>query len=191
LKFYTADWHLNNPNIIKYAHRPYKSAERMIERLIGSANMRAKTKNDVIFHIGDFCAWGNERGVPSLKISPKKHVEAINATLILLEGNHDGNNKVKSPIKYLFTDLGTMYKDVSIGHYPSHYKEATNQFHRNTIRLCGHVHQAWKWYFDEDNNVLNINMGVDVWNQQIINENEVINFIQSIERKLGKKWSTH
>lgn len=191
MKFYTSDWHLNSPGIIKYANRPWKSAEHMNTGIIRNANQRAHNKTDVIFHVGDFCSRGYDRGLKSLDINPKDHVKAIKATLILLEGNHDCNNRVSPVISHCYTNLGRWYQNVSVGHYPSTNPLARGQFQPNSIRLCGHVHNAWKYYYDELNNVLNINVGVDVWKQLIVPEQELIIYIQKLERKLNKSWRSY
>lgn len=188
MKFYTSDWHLNSPGIIKYSKRPYKDAITMNSRIIKAANQRAHNKTDVIFHVGDFCSVGTDQGIKSLDINPKDHVKAIKANLILIEGNHDGTNRVAPVITHCYTDLGRWYLNVSVGHFPSNNELAKGQFQPNSIRLCGHVHTAWKYFLDEPNNVLNINVGLDVWKQQIVPESELIVFIQQLERKLNRTW---
>ena len=191
MKFYTSDWHLNSPGIIEYARRPWKTATAMNAGIIRNANQRAHNKTDVIFHVGDFCSMGNDQGFKSLDISPKDHVKAIKATLILLEGNHDCTNRVSPVMSHCYTNLGRWYLNVSVGHYPSNNEMAKGQFQPNSIRLCGHVHNAWKYYYDELNNVLNINVGLDVWRQQIVPEQELIVYIQQLERKLNKNWRSN
>jgi calcineurin-like phosphoesterase family protein len=52
--FVTADLHLNHCNIIKYCNRPFKTVEEMNKTLINNWNSKV-TKEDVVFHLGDFC----------------------------------------------------------------------------------------------------------------------------------------
>ena len=183
MKFYTADFHLNSSGIIKWIKRPFKNAQHMNRYLIHECNNSAKSKTDVIYHIGDFCNTGCEKGFETLRINPKVHIEEIQATLILLQGNHDGNNKVKSHMNYCFTDIGNLYHNVSIGHFPSYTEDAKGQFLPHTIRLCGHVHKAYKWTLDKTNDVLNINMGVDVWRYHIVSETDLIRYLDFLTRR--------
>lgn len=187
MRYWTSDYHFSHPSIIKYCGRKFKNVERMTEVYIQRANMRAKNKDDVIIHVGDFCCWGNERGIKGSKIKAQDYIDKFNATVILLEGNHDSNNKVKSYIKTAFVNLGNAYTNVSVGHYPSHYEESANSFFPGTLRLCGHVHgnKAWKWYWDSKNRVLNINVGIDHWKQGIVSDNEIIVYANDIIRKLS------
>ena len=212
MRFYTADLHLNNPGMISWFDRKFSNVYKMNDGLIKAINMRAKSKDDILIHVGDFCSWGNEKGFQCINVSPKEHLSKINATVILMEGNHDSHNKVKpaivgmnldlgidpdllslntndpTNIKCGFTNLGKVYYNVSIGHYPSNAIQAKGQFQKHSIRICGHVHKAWKYFYDKENDVLNINVGCDVWRYSPVREDELINYIQSVETKLGKKW---
>lgn len=187
MRFWTADFHFSHPSIIKYCNRPFKSAERMAEVIIQRANERAKNRDDVIIHVGDFCCWGNEKGIMGSKIKPIDYIDKFKATIVLLEGNHDSNNRVKSHIKSALINLGKTYTNVSVGHYPSYYREAFGTFNPGTLRICGHVHghRAWKWYWDSKNQVLNINIGVDHWNYKIVSDCEIIKYANDIVRKLS------
>lgn len=187
MRYWTSDFHFSHPSIMKYCGRQFKTVERMAEVFIERANVRAKNKDDVIIHVGDFCCWGNERGIKGSKVKPQDYIDKFIATVILLEGNHDGNNKVKSHINCALVNLGNTYTNVSVGHYPSHYEEAAGTFNPGTLRLCGHVHgnKAWKWYWDSKNWVLNINVGIDHWKQGIVSDSEIINYANSIVRNLS------
>ena len=69
---------------------------------------------------------------------------------------------------------------VSASHYPS----PLNPTNRLPIHLCGHVHNLWKHYYDKRNNILNINVGIDAWNYQIVSDQELIDYIHKIKREL-------
>lgn len=189
MKFYTADFHLNNPRIIEWHNRPFRDAAHMNKWLINMCNEKAKSRSDVIFHIGDFCNKGFIEKVACERVPYTAHVDKINATLILLKGNHDKSGKVKSCINYLYTNLGNRYFNVSVGHYPSNCEDGPYQCRRHSIRLCGHVHKSFKYFYDRDRDVLNINMGIDAWRYQIVSESEVINFIDKICKQLNLKFT--
>ena len=46
--------------------------------------------------------------------------------------------------------------------------------------LCGHVHSKWKHCLDVTSNVLNINVGVDVWKYNIVSEDALVRYVDSI-----------
>ena len=145
--------------------------------LINSANLRAKD-DDYIIHVGDFCCFGADHGLSALnKVNPSLFASRINATFVNIMGNHDYKNKVKSIGNCLFTSLGE-FKNVSISHHPSYSPLAIGQFRHGDIHICGHVHGEWKYNIDFKNSVLNINVGVDAWNYQIVSEEELISYIQ-------------
>jgi len=211
MRFYTSDLHLNSPGSIPWFRRKFSNVYKMNDGLIRNINARLK-KTDVLIHVGDFAAVGKEKGIPCLGINPRKHLEKIVPNIILVEGNHDQNNRVPSHLKWMTVDLGEnvdlgdietcdpqcvkwiktnlgkQYRNVSIGHYPSHDPEAAGQFTNGTVRICGHVHRAWKYYWDQEHDVLNINVGCDVWKWLPISEAELIVYISQLETKLNHKW---
>jgi calcineurin-like phosphoesterase family protein len=76
--------------------------------------------------------------------------------------------------------LGKRFPCVSVSHYPSTDSHSFGQWLPGDIHICGHVHKKWKHFLDVKNKVLNINVGVDVWNFQIISEDELIKYIDKI-----------
>lgn len=186
-RFFSSDFHLNSTAIIQYAHRPFKSGEKMAEAYIRSCNQQAKNPDDMIIHVGDFYLKGADRhGVADegLKIPAKEWLSKINAQVFLIEGNHDDSNIGHTHAKQLILDLGP-FKNTSVSHYPSTDKgtwtlKGFDKEHLH-IHLCGHVHEKWKWKLDlQDKFVLNINVGVDQWKQQIVSEKKLIGYISSL-----------
>lgn len=212
MRFYSADLHLNSPGAISWFDRKFANVYKMNDGLIRNINNRANKKTDVLIHVGDFAAVGKEKGLQCLSINPKKHLEKLVPNVILIEGNHDSNNRVNfhvsnltvdlgvdpdldglitsdpGNIKWAKTNLGRQYHNVSIGHYPSYAPEASGQFTNHTIRICGHVHKTWKYYWDTEHDVLNINVGCDMWKLAPVTENELITYISKLEEKLGHTW---
>lgn len=188
MRFWTSDFHFGNPNILKYCNRRFKSVERMTEVFINKANLKAKRSTDVIIHVGDFSNYGNEKGTAGLRLKPQEYIDKFKAKIILVEGNHDNKNKVKSDFISCTVRLGNSFRYVSVGHFPSNYPESNGQFLPGTLRLCGHVHgnNAWKWYWDTFNKVLNINVGIDHWKYNIVSDEDIINYTNKIISKINQ-----
>ena len=135
---------------------------------------------DTIVHIGDLASFKSDRDYTGSNVNPQWFVEQIDANFINVRGNHDVNNKVKNTCTCMQTNLGKRFPNVTIGHYPSYDPHAKDTFKEGWIHLCGHVHKSWKHALDLTHSVLNINCGVDVWNYQIISEDELVRYIESI-----------
>lgn len=177
-RFFTADWHLNSTRVINAYNRPFPNAKYMNDVLISGCNLYAK-KNDIVIHLGDLYVYGKEDGQIVSKINPIVELEKIDATFVNIKGNHDNNNKVKSIGSYLRTSMGP-FTDVSLSHYPSTNPLAAGTFLPGDIHLCGHVHDKFKYLIDKENQVLNINVGIDVWGYKIISEDKLIAYIKKI-----------
>lgn len=186
-RFWTADWHLGgsillDKHVMKGLARPFKSIDDMKDKLIASANMKAN-QDDVIIHLGDFASYRIDRGYEGLKEKPNEVMKSISAKFINLRGNHDINNNVFCLGNSLNFRLSRRYPFVSASHYPTYDKHSAGTFFDGTIHLCGHVHGRWKHCLDLTHSVLNINVGVDVWNYQIVSEPELISYIDSLFKK--------
>ena len=83
--FFTSDTHFHHQNIIKYCNRPFSSVDEMNEKLINNWNS-VVGKNDIVWHLGDFC-FGRKENIS--EILPK-----LNGKINLVIGNHD-HQKVK------------------------------------------------------------------------------------------------
>lgn len=186
-RFFTSDFHLGsslllNKDVMKDDVRNFKSVEKMNAAFIRSCQQRA-SEEDVIIHCGDFASYGMDRGNKGLDVNPRRFLEIIPAQVILIKGNHDLSNKCKPVADSMRISLGKIFKDVSISHYPSYNIHAKDQFLDYDIHLCGHVHRQFKHCLDLDHNVLNINVGVDVWNYRIVSEEELISYISKLLKK--------
>jgi calcineurin-like phosphoesterase family protein len=178
-RFFTSDLHFNSEVLIDKKMRPFKTVEQMNKTLITNINQRCKP-DDILIHCGDFIQYGNDRGYKGNKIHPFEYISKIKPMFVNIQGNHDDNNKMKSVCSSMRTTLGRKYLSVSVGHYPSTDPRAKNTFRMGDVRLCGHVHGNWKYFIDFENKVLNINVGVDVWNYNPVSEDELIIFIDRI-----------
>lgn len=186
-RIWTADWHLGSSilldkKVMGSSVRPFKDVESMKAAFMKSASEKAGPK-DTIIHIGDFASYGIDRGYQGLKEKPSDIIARIPATFVNLRGNHDINNGVFCLGNSLELGLGKRYPFVSAAHYPSYDKRAAGTFTEGTIHLCGHVHKKWKHCLDLTHSVLNINVGVDVWDYQVVLEEELIRYINFLFSK--------
>lgn len=208
MRFYTADLHLNSSNAIMWFDRKFSDAKSMNDILIKNINSRCKN-TDTLVHVGDFAIVGREKGKDTERVNPNVYIDRIKPNLILLKGNHDKSNRVKyhaysittdiidqdteesvdpNSIDCMKTNMGRLRHNISVGHYPSYDLNAAGQFTKHSIRICGHVHKKWKFWWDQINDVLNINVGCDVWNYRPISEAEILNYIDQIESNMNHKW---
>jgi calcineurin-like phosphoesterase family protein len=75
--WFTADWHLNHQNILKYSNRPFSSIGEMNETLINNYNSVVK-ENDSIYFLGDFAF----RNV-------SEYAKRLKGTKYFIPGDHD------------------------------------------------------------------------------------------------------
>lgn len=199
MRYYSADWHLGHPNIIRYCNRPFlkpgdigldgkwtsteraiEAAKRMNKWIIGRSNSRVK-KMDEVKHVGDFCTIGNANGMPGERTKYEGYLEQLNGRWTLIEGNHDPNNKTKCSSVATIDRIGGML--VFVSHYPTdsevhdpHLIEWVSKTCK--FAICGHVHKSWsvKWvpHLYAHQPFLNINVGIDVRNFMPISDNEIV-----------------
>lgn len=155
--WFTADTHFGHSNIIKYCNRPFQTIEEHDSYLIRIWNSRVKPE-DVVFHLGDFC-------FKKLKGKTAQfYLDQLNGKIIVVKGNHDSNNGVKTCIKNMRIHLGG--KELLLIHKPEDvgYTDVD-------LVLCGHVHQHWKFRrFSVDF----CNVGVDQWKFMPVTINEIL-----------------
>lgn len=158
--WFTSDTHFNHNNIIEYTNRPFKSSEHMDREIIRRWNTRVK-ENDIVYHLGDF-------GFLESKKDYYRYEEQLNGTIVLIKGNHDGNNNIPSILTCGSIHYGGF--DWWMEHVP------TYQYKHN---LCGHVHGLWKVQFRGQS--VMVNVGLDQWNYYPITIAEIIKEIGRIK----------
>jgi len=195
--FFSADFHLNHANIIKYCgrtqfmnseelsiynklkNRPQEeqkqfkiskeSVIKMNETLIRNCNERVK-EDDTLFFVGDL---GFKSGSGRGEGEPEKlqqYIEQIKCkNVIYIEGNHDtkGRNSFKTPIQNIVIKHGG--KRIFLVHNPDFCNV------NYEMNFVGHIHQLWKIKrirkgFDFTDAV---NVGVDMNNFYPITYNEI------------------
>lgn len=180
-RLWTADWHLGSTilldkKVMGDAARPFKDVDAMKAAFLKSAAEKVRD-DDILVHVGDFASYGIDRGYQGLKEKPAEIIAKLPGKFINLRGNHDINNGVFCLGNSLNLSLGKRYPYVSASHYPSYDKRATGTFADGTVHLCGHVHKKWKHCLDLTHSVLNINVGVDVWDYNVVTEDEIVKYL--------------
>lgn len=195
-RFFTSDWHLNSTLINQYAHRPWITDITNVDNLIRNCDEVASSKSDIVFHVGDFILIGRDKhgrdvDVQYLHNDADSYRGMLNANIVLLSGNHDDGHNCEADLKSMVIDLNHNYRDVSVSHYPSYHKLFTlpddncwkwfdAQKMYVHVHLCGHVHDKWLLNFDAQHKVLNVNVGVDVWNYKPVRDSEITEILDFI-----------
>jgi calcineurin-like phosphoesterase family protein len=167
----------------------------MNENLINRANSRASNQDDLIIHVGDFYCYGSDRGSDNIKENPRIYINRLTAQFVNIRGNHDKSNKMISVGDRLLTNIGP-FKMVYVSHHPSDDHNSRVKSMKNIIHICGHVHGRWKYFYDEERNIININVGIDAWKYNIVSEMELVVFIDNLARhhenikKLVSRWDS-
>jgi len=119
---------------------------------------------DTVIHLGDFMFGGSAS--KGTKKKPEYYLEQLNGNLVLIRGNHDNNNGVKTNIESLQLILG------GIGWWCQHKPEMLTW----AYNLCGHVHNAWK--IKRVGGRIIVNMSVEVWGYCPVSIEEILKLIE-------------
>lgn len=152
--FFTADLHLDHPEIIKHCSRPFKDIFEMNTVLMEKWNQHVG-KNDIVVVLGDF-VWATNR-----KYVETMFIKKLNGTKIWVKGNHD----------FWFSDKRYMYNRKFNGrhkiygsHYPLRSWPSGFNFH-------GHCHGRLKPLYNQ------LDVGVDCHNFTPISYEEAVEII--------------
>lgn len=135
--WFTSDTHFGHKNVIRHCNRPFLTIEEHDKILIYNWNCKVN-KNDVVWHMGDFCISG-----PNYV---EKILEQLNGKINIILGNHD---KVlsKSHIKERFVSVNQhkmetfQIKAKTYKIFMSHYACRTWPLsHYGSYHLYGHSH---------------------------------------------------
>lgn len=174
--WFSADIHLGHANIAAYCKRPWlkdgdwseehgwvsdeareDTAERMNRGLIRNWNSRV-AEGDVVYHIGDFCNKGRNRGVRGTRTPAADWETMLRGKIIHIRGNHDGNNGVRPCLNYGEITFAGM-KWFLVHQPPNRIEEIPEDC---DAVICGHVHELWSERMIEGTHIPMINVGVDV-----------------------------
>lgn len=132
--FFTSDTHFNHVNIIRFCNRPFKDVEQMNEVMITNWN-NAISKDDTVFHLGDFCLGGAAEWT--------KILDRLNGKIYLIMGNHDLKNirqgfisRFEHVAMQMRIEIGK--KRIYLCHYPFLCFEGS--YKDDVWQLFGHVH---------------------------------------------------
>ncbi len=132
--FFTSDTHFNHANIIRFCNRPFKDVEQMNEVMITNWN-NAISKDDTVFHLGDFCLGGAAEWT--------KILDHLNGKIYLIMGNHDLKNirqgfisRFEHVAMQMRIEIGK--KRIYLCHYPFLCFEGG--YKDDVWHLFGHVH---------------------------------------------------
>jgi calcineurin-like phosphoesterase family protein len=144
--WFVSDTHWNHDKIRGYTNRPHKSLDEMNSALIRNWNSRVQV-DDMVFHVGDFCFHNTEGAAHRGEGGPaswKFWWDKLNGNKVLVRGNHDRNNTVKSPIQNMVLELGGIR--MGLCHRPAAAVRELSLLGEGAVNLivCGHVHNSWK-----------------------------------------------
>lgn len=161
--FFTADWHLNHQNIIRFCNRPFSTVEEMNAEIIRRHNERVGPSDTTIF-VGDFCFVNSPGGVDGGRERASYWISKMNGHPVFIRGNHDRNNSLKTKIEALVFKINKEERAFVI-HNPRFYSDLY------PINIVGHVHDRWRTQIRDDrlgpwpdDYITLVNVGVDVWN---------------------------
>lgn len=157
--WFTSDTHFNHDNIIDYCGRPFKSIKHMDQELIRRWNERVKPK-DTVIHLGDFMYGGSVS--QENKRKPDYYLDQLNGNIILVKGNHDSNNGLRTSIESINIKLG------GVNWWCQHKPEMLIY----KYNLCGHVHENWEVRVTGRYKV--VNLSVDVWDYRPVSIEEIL-----------------
>ena len=192
--FFTADYHFDHANIIRYANRPfmyyedlnedldwlsddikYKRCQEMNMALINNHNNKV-SDDDIVYHLGDFCF--------KHKGNAQYWENHLNGKIVHIRGNHDKNNGVKSIITHAIMEYGGII--IYATHRPpDEFQEGTIEemlIQASDVILCGHVHGLWKHKMNRGK--LMINVGVDVWGYEPVSIHSILKYIAKVRKGL-------
>ena len=194
--FFTADLHLGHPNCSAYCGRPWlrpgdydfetkkwTSDEarqacnaRSNAGLIANWNSRVKP-GDTVYHVGDFCCKGNERGIPGSLTKAESWENVLNGKIIHIRGNHDKNNGVSCALEHAVIKFAGV-RWLLVHHPPQTLDDPSCEY---DAVLCGHVHNAWHTRYTSSGEPM-INVGVDVNKYAPVSKTELDAIYRKMER---------
>ncbi len=200
--YFSADYHLDHANIIKYTDRPFihpgdlneekewvsleikrKRCQEMNYTIIDNHN-KVLTYEDKLYHIGDF----------SYRYTgPAIYWEQfLNGKIVHIRGNHDNNNGTNTYITHCLMEFGGVLFYV-VHKPPEDNQVDTLQAHIISMCngiICGHVHNSWKWkwitvqYLNHKVRKPCINVGIDVWDYKPISIHSILKLLAKINKGL-------
>jgi calcineurin-like phosphoesterase family protein len=170
--YFSADFHLNHVNIIKYDNRPFDTVEQMNATIISNYNSIV-TAEDEFYFLGDFCMGDRSKA--------EAYLQQLNGKKFFIRGNHDQPKLIelfKKSGTYLGSraDLIINGRPITLSHYClDSWKDSQN----GSWLLHGHYHGN----LPDNPNRLSIDVGINIWNYKPVSFAE-------IERKMHTRINT-
>lgn len=151
---------------------------------------------DTLIHVGDFMLDGADRHgeVEDIGLDHTRdyYIKKLFPRIVLLAGNHDDGHNCEADCKSMVLDLNQNYRNVYVNHFPSdhrYYHGPRNGWKHNAydINLCGHVHDKWILKWDAEKHVLNVNVGVDVWDYKPVRDAEITELLDYFRATMWTK----
>ena len=183
--FFTGCEHYSHFNIIKYCNRPFKSWQEMNKKIIKNNNSRVK-KEDIVYHLGDFILYGNQKTGNGENTKAIDIISKLNGNHIFIEGNHDKGNRNTLKTRNQEIILNQNGLRIQLLHDPLYARIDYD------LILHSHIHNAWRvkelHYCGQTR--LMINVGCDVWNFYPVCLDEVLDVYHRWrkERSKIKRW---
>lgn len=156
--WFTADTHFGHANIIKYCKRPFKDSVEMNETIISNWNS-VVDRNDMIFHLGDFCLGPKEKNIADGYFDDL--IKRLNGFIVFIKGNHDrtawANRHKFCSAHDSYHEIEINGKDITLCHYAM---RVWNKSHHGAWQLYGHSHGS----LPDDPYSLSFDVGVDCHN---------------------------
>ncbi len=130
--WFTADFHLDHSNILRYCNRPFPNVEEMNQGILGQINRWVKT-NDILYFLGDFCMGSKARAV---EFRRQIHCK----TIFALPGNHDKQvRKLTQEFRWLdnLSEISISRQRIVLCHYAM---RVWNHSSHGAWHLYGHSH---------------------------------------------------
>jgi len=172
-EFFTGDEHFWHDKIREYCRRPFDSLKEMHNKIIGLHNAII-TKEDTVWHIGDFAMAGPEKESMVRSVFNK-----LNGHHHLIIGNHD---EIK-PLNYVNMGFISVHSamwferqgiNFYLIHDPATY--AVVEGLPKSVLLCGHIHILFKHLLPARRV---INIGVDAWDFKPVSLDEIITLLKT------------
>jgi calcineurin-like phosphoesterase family protein len=194
MMFFSSDLHVSHRNIVEYSKRPFSSLDEMTEAIIANHNAVVNDE-DTVYNLGDFSFKPNT--IPGI-------LSRMKGTHILLPGNHDEAhvshskyaNAVEKYKRYGFADVLVQPQEIVIGgqlglmqHLPAigdgdhrfpNLRKKPEEYARDyKFLLHGHCHELFK--YRTDGGIVQINVGVDVWDFTPVSIDTIERLIVSLQ----------
>lgn len=136
--FFTSDTHFGHAGIMRWAKRPFATAQQMDEEMIRRWN-ETVSEDDTVYHLGDF-------GFHSTAEQLNPILSRLNGHIHLVLGNHDYSPDIESFAYWRITSFQDYLKiriagqNIVLCHYP--LSEWDGSF-GGAWHLYGHAHNQW------------------------------------------------